>query len=241
MSKSQVKKIGFKKLIIQFSDNSVFKVIDKDQLTALKMKLTNDNLTLEEFTRLFVKEVERHWKNKTVPTKFDFDITWEEHLWDEIFDKYYQKLKKQKEKEIREKIGEVSIITSRDNFEREIKENNLQVIEEGVAKAKKPFKGLIIARESEKGKLYEEIWKKYFSLAKEKADTEFKKRRKEAERLFKTQAELAEKVFYQYIRPYLLGILLGKIGGGGSMITSEEGRITFVKGEMMIGKKKSKK
>jgi len=229
---------SFEKLIIHLPDNSIFRVIDKSQITALKMKLTNENLTLKEFTKIFVKEVERHWKNKTVPTKFDFDITWEKYLRDKIFDKYYRKFEPKREKEIREKIGEVSIITGMNNFEREVKENNLQVIEEGVAKAKKPFRGLIIAIESQKGKLYEEIWKKYFSLAKEKADAEFKKRRKEAERLFKNQAELAEKVFYQYIRPYLFGVLLGKMGGRGSIITSEEqNRITLVKGEKMVSKK----
>jgi len=77
---------------------------------------------------------------------------------------------------------------------------------------------------------------KYFSLAKEKADAEFKKMRKEAEKIFKNQAELAKEVFYQYIRPYLFGVLLE------SMITSDEdGRITFVKGEKMISKELNKK
>lgn len=32
------------------------------------------------------------------------------------------------------------------------------MIEEGVAKGKKPFRGLIIARESQKGKLYGKIF-----------------------------------------------------------------------------------
>lgn len=135
---------------IKLSDNSTFSVKNKDQISALKMKLQVDDISLEEFIPIFVEEVKKHWNNKTVPTKFPWDIS----------------------------------------------------------------------------------WKKYFE------NKESIKINKKTKNRFKNQAELAEKVFYQYIRPYLMGILLSKAtkGKSGSIVTSDKS-ISFVKDDFLVSKK----
>lgn len=151
-----------KKIIIQLSDGSVFCVDDKNKLSALKMKLKIDDISTDEFISIFIKRIEKHWKNKTLPTKFPWDINWKEHF-EEIIDmKRYVNQK----------------ITKKDKLK--IK--------------------------------------------------------------FKNQAELAEEVFYQYVRAYLMGILLSKASEGkvGSTVTGEDdssASISFVKEDNLIHKK----
>jgi len=139
---------GIKRVVIQLPDGSVFSVKDKDKLSALKMKLEVDELSIDKFISIFIKKVEKHWNKKTLPTKFPWDISWEN--------------------------------------------------------------------------------------------------KKEAKNRFKNQAELAGKVFYQYIRPYLLGILLSKAtrGKAGSIVTAEDdssASISFVGKDSLVHKKVKKR
>ena len=48
-----------KKIITQLPDGSVFCVKDKNKLSALKMKLKVDELSIEEFISIFIKKVEK--------------------------------------------------------------------------------------------------------------------------------------------------------------------------------------
>lgn len=245
------KEKGLKRVIIQLSDSSVFCVNDENKLSALKMKLEVDELSIEKFISIFIKKVEKHWNKRTVPTKFPWDISWKRDLWEEIFDKYYDKFEHEKEKEIKKKVGKFAYITGRTNFERDIKEKNLKVIEDGVAvytkdscNADKLLKkgSCIITWDSKRGEKYREILDKFFKLVKKEADKEFAKRKEEAKNRFKNQSKLAEEVFYQYIRPYLIGIILSKATKGkvGSRVTSENdssASISFVKEDNLIHKK----
>ena len=240
-----------KKIITQLPDGSVFCVKDKNKLSALKMKLKVDELSIEEFISIFIKKVEKHWDKRTVPTKFPFDISWEKDLWGEIFDKYHNKFEHEKEKEIKEKVGKFIYITGRANFERAVKEKNLEAVEDGVAVYTKdshdPDKLLsegkrIITWNSKMGEKYRKILDKFFKLVKKEADKEFAKRKEEAKNRFKNQSKLAEEVFYQYIRPYLIGIILSKATKGklGSIVTSENelsASVSFVKEDNLINEK----
>ena len=232
------KKIYDKRIVLCFPDNSIFLVEDKDKLSALKMKLKASNVSIKKFMSVFIEDVEKHWNNKTVPTKFPFDISWEEDLWDNIFDKYSKKYKKNKEEDIKEEVGKFTYITGRKNFERDVMEKNLKLVEDGVAiyteNSHDPNKILnkgncIMTWDSIKGKNYEYIQNKYFRLVKKEADKEFIERKYEARIRFKNKADLAEVVFYQYIRSYLMGILLSKAQKKkrGSIVTSGDS-ISFV-------------
>lgn len=244
-----------KKVIIQLPDSSVFCVNDENKLSALKMKLEVGELSIEEFISIFIKKVEKHWNKRTVPTKFLWDISWKRDFWKEIFDKYYNKFEHEKEKEIKKKVGKFTYITGRANFERDVKEKNLKVIEDGVAvytkdscNADKLLKkgSCIITWDSKRGEKYRKILDKFFKLIKKEADKEFAKRKEEAKNRFKNQSKLAEEVFYQYIRPYLIGIILSKATKGkvGGIVTSENdsnASISFVKENSLIHKKFKKR
>lgn len=228
-----------KEIVIYLPDCSVFSIKDKDKLTALNMKLKIEGLSIDNFTHLFTKEVKKHWKNKTVPTKFPFDISWEKDLRDEIWYEYYEKTIAPKSNEIKRKIGRVFYVTGRANFERAVQEKNLKVIEDGVAREKGE---LILAWDSVKGKLYKEILDKFSKIIQDKTEKEFLKRKDEAKNRFKNQAQLAEEVFYQYVRSYLSGIKLSKARKRklGSIITSENNKtvsLSFVAKDSLIHKK----
>ena len=240
-----------KRIIAQLPDGSVFCVKNKNKLSALKMKLKVDELSIEEFISIFIKKVEKHWDKRTIPTKFPFGISWEKDLWEEIFDKYHDKFEHEKEKEIKEKVGKFIYITGKANFERAVKEKNLKVVEDGTAVYTKdshdPDKLLsegkrIITWDSRMGEEYRKILDKFFKLVKKEADKEFAKRKEEAKNRFKNQSKLAEEVFYQYIRPYLIGVILSKATKGklGSIVTSENESssfVSFIKEDSLIHKK----
>ena len=61
------------KIKIKLNDESVFSIESNDQISALRMKLDVDDLTIDEFTPFFTKEVEKHWNDRTVLTKFPWD------------------------------------------------------------------------------------------------------------------------------------------------------------------------
>lgn len=226
---------------IKLNDDSIFPINNYDKISALKMKLDIDEISLEEFKSIFASEVQKHWNNKTVPTKFPWDMSWEEDLKDEIFDEYYEKIRNEKDKEIEKKVGKIKYITGRENFERSVKEKNLDSLEDGVAIC---GNRLILSWDSPKGKIYKQISDKFFGYVKKESDEEFVKRRQEAKNRFKNQAELAKEVFYQYIRPYLMGILLSRAtkGKSGALIASDD-NLTLVKNNVLVSKKitKSKK
>ncbi len=228
-----------KEIRISLNDKSVFTIKNEDKLSALRMKLDVEGIAVDEFASLFIEEIARHWNNRTVPTKFPWDLSWEEDLKDDIWHSYYRKFSDKKAEEIKENIGDVAYITGRKNFERNVKEKNLKVVEDGVAICDKElFKGLVITWDSDKGKNYEEISNKYSRIIKRETEKEFAKRRDEAKNRFKNQAELAEFVFYQFVRPYLLGILLSRAtkGKAGSIVTSDKA-ISFVGKNKLVSKK----
>ena len=118
---------------LELKDNSAFTVNNKDQISALRMKLDVAGIAFDEFVQIFIGDVEMHWNNRTVPTKFPWDASWEEDLKDDIWHSYYRKFGDKKSEEIKEKIGDVAYITGRKNFERDVKEKNLNVVEDGAA------------------------------------------------------------------------------------------------------------
>jgi hypothetical protein len=58
-------------------DGSVFKM-EGMQEKAFKMKIEAEGITEEQAKKVFIPEVEFHWKNKTVPTKFGDNVPWKE-------------------------------------------------------------------------------------------------------------------------------------------------------------------
>ena len=69
-------------VVIKFNlkDNSVFELGDLVWIKALKMKIESEGKSLEkdwdEIHDAFAEKVDYHWKNKTIPTKFEWDESW---------------------------------------------------------------------------------------------------------------------------------------------------------------------
>jgi len=58
-------------------DGSVFKIKEMQE-KALRMKLEGEGITEEQAKEAFIPEVVKHWKDKTIPTKFGFDESWKD-------------------------------------------------------------------------------------------------------------------------------------------------------------------
>lgn len=225
---------------IQLSDKSVFSIKNNNQISALRMKLDVDGLSLDEFESIFVDEVEKHWKNKTVPTKFSFDVSWEEDLKNEIWHKLYYKLYSWEDREVKKTFGyAVASLTPVRWFDKDVKEENVKLIRDGIALKNNK---LVLRNDTKEAKIYWEISERFSEIVKKETEKEFTKRRAEAKKRFKNQAELAKEVFYQYIRPYLMGILLSKATkrGVGTLVTSNKG-VSLVRENTLISKRFVKK
>lgn len=68
---------------VKMLDGSIYKIDDKFWLKALDMKLQAEELDFRKFKEVFSKIVKKHWTDKTVPTKFGWDDSWEEYFQDE--------------------------------------------------------------------------------------------------------------------------------------------------------------
>jgi len=65
---------------VKMLDGSIYKIDNKFWLKALDMKLQAEGLDFGKFIEVFPKIVEKHWNDKTVPTKFGRDSSWEEYF-----------------------------------------------------------------------------------------------------------------------------------------------------------------
>ncbi|MBS3097889.1 hypothetical protein J4209_03800 [Candidatus Woesearchaeota archaeon] len=228
------------KIKIKLNDESVFSIESNDQISALRMKLDVDDLTIDEFTPFFTKEVEKHWNDRTVLTKFPWDRSWEEDLKDEIWHKLYHKLHRWEDKEVKKTFGyDVASLNPVKWFDNDVKEENAKLIKDGVALKDNK---LILRNDTKEAKTYWEISERFSEIVKKETEKEFERRKDEAKNRFKNQAELAKAIFYQYVRPYLIGILLGKLtkGKAGSLVSSDEG-VSFVGENTLVSKRVVKK
>lgn len=221
---------------IKLRDNSNLFINDENWLFALKSKLNDEDMSFEEFKSFFVKDVEKHWNNKTVPSKWPWDFTWERELEDDIWHKLYRKLDGWEEKEEKKSFGyPVSSLIPVKWFDKEVKEKNARIIRDGVAVKDNK---LILRNGTEEAKICNEISDRYANLIKKETEKEFEKRRKEADNKYKSQAELAKEVLYYHIRGRLMGIILSKATDGktGGIATSDNS-VSIIKHDFIITKK----
>lgn len=221
---------------IKLNDGSVFSIESNDQISALRIKLDVDDLTIDEFIPFFTKEVEKHWNDRTVSTKFPWDISWEKDLKDEIWHKLYHKLHHWEDKEVKKTFGyDIASLNPVEWFDKYVKEENAKLIKDGVALKDNK---LILRNDTKEAKAYWEISERFSEIVKKETEKEFERRKDEAKNRFKNQAELAKAIFYQYIRPYLMGILLSKLTKGkvGSLVTSDDG-ISLVGKNSLVSKR----
>ena len=224
---------------IQLLDSSVFTIENKDFISALRMKLKVDDLTLDDFISMFIKKVGKHWKERTVPTKFPWDISWEEDIKGDLEYKLYNKFYEWKERKVKKTFGyNVKSIVPARWFEDEIKKEKARIIKEGIALKNNK---LIIRNDTKEASIYHKISSEYHEIIAKKAEKEYEKNKNQLLKKFKDQASLAKEVFYQYVRPYLFGILLNKAtkGKSGSIITSENS-ISLVKENTLVTKRINK-
>lgn len=69
-----------KKFIVTMEDGSIFMMRDGAWVKAFRIKYGGME---KEALRLFKEAVAKHWKARTVPTKFGFDVDWEEEYQDQ--------------------------------------------------------------------------------------------------------------------------------------------------------------
>lgn len=206
---------------IKLKDHSAFLIKGKDKVSALKMKLDVEDMAINEFIDIFVEDVEKHWNKKTVPTKFPWDLSWEEDLKDDIWHELYNKLQNWKGNEVKKTFGySVASLTPARWFNKDVKEEGAKLLRDGVA-IKDSM--LILRNDTKEARDYWGISKRFTDILRKETEKEFLKTRHEAKKRYTNQAELAEIVFYQYIRHYLMGILLSKLSKqkSGAVVTSE--------------------
>ncbi|MDP3026795.1 MAG: hypothetical protein Q8N63_03735 [Nanoarchaeota archaeon] len=225
-----------KSIAVEFEDGSVFSIDDPNWVFALESKLNDENISFEEFKQIFIKEVIKHWKNRTIPTKWPWDCSWEEDFKDDIWHRLYHELYDWEEREVKKTFGyKVAGLTSARWFLDEVNRENAKLIKEGVAIKNNE---LIIRKDTEEAKIYDEISERYGKLVHDETQKEFEKRKEEAKNRFKNQAELAKEVLYYSIRGRLMGVILSKAtkGKSGSIVTSDNS-ISIVKHDSVLTKK----
>jgi len=72
------------KIKFKLPDGSIYKLKHKKWKKALLFKLQAEGLDIKkdfkEIEDIFNSKIKKHWTNKTVPTKFEWDITWKEYF-----------------------------------------------------------------------------------------------------------------------------------------------------------------
>jgi len=229
-------KTDFKEIRIKFEDGSIFSIDNPNWIFALKTKLNNENISFEEFKKIFIEKVIIYWRNKTVPSKWPWDWSWEKEFEDDIWHRLYHELYDWETKEVKKAFGHkvAGLIPAR-WFLDEVNKENAKLIKDGVAIKNNK---LIIRNDTEEAKIYNEISVRYGKLVHDETQKEFEKRKGEAENKYKNCAELAKEVLYYSIRGRLMGIVLSKAtkGKSGGIVTSENS-ISVVKYNSVVTKK----
>lgn len=76
------------KIKFNLPDGSVYELKHKKWKKALVFKLQAEGLDIKkdfkEIQAIFNSKVKKHWDNKTVPTKFEWDIPWKEYFQEQM-------------------------------------------------------------------------------------------------------------------------------------------------------------
>ena len=78
------------KMRIKLKDNSIY-TIPKEWMKALKHKMIseglhiNDKVDVDLIKEVLIEETDKHWKKKTVPTKYGVNESWKEHCERNLF------------------------------------------------------------------------------------------------------------------------------------------------------------
>lgn len=199
------------RIIIVFPDKSKI-ILSKIQKRAIELKT---KINIEKVKKIIVLETLKHWKSRTVPTKFDFDRTWERELESNYFLEGCLKFQKDTVKEFEKKFG-------KDSYPDVVvhKESELGILGED----KKA-----VLFDSKENKYLEKLHTQEFKKAQEYAKKMAIKNKKEAE--FKDMAELGNTVFYQMFRPAIMGLMFASMSEGkGKVIALSDGGRTKVYG-----------
>lgn len=72
------------KIKFKLPDGTIYELKHKKWRRALVFKLQTEGLDIKknfkEIHAIFTSKVKKHWNNKTVPTKFEWDIPWKEYF-----------------------------------------------------------------------------------------------------------------------------------------------------------------
>lgn len=194
--------------MIQFEleDGSVYTFLSAVYEAAWKMK--HGEFT-SEHEKMIRSEVSRLWKEKKVPTKFGYE-SWESHIYDEEFWAPYQKEQKEVWKMFHRMFGKkyknYCISPVGTNVEKEM--------EKFEPKFRRTY--LILVRGTQECDKYlkeeDKIRNKFNALSDMKARKRIENR--EADVLFKNHAELCERLIYQELRGYIMGMCLSELTKG---------------------------
>ena len=232
---------------VELKDGSVYYIDKVYELKALDMKLQSEDISLDDFKYIIAIETEKHWNDKTVPTKFG-TTSWEHYLKDkfawEVYPKYSTEEYNKQLNYYRQfgiDYSKVSCSCWEDDLmhpKRKLK--NYRIINDDIAIADSELKGggteLIMKWKGEVHKFDDkcsmDVIRKQNKYASQKVK-QFKGQ------IFKDQAELAGQVIYQYIRGFMMGIIIseGTKGQTGAVLLGKDS-VTKVndKGYIKIGK-----
>ena len=217
------------KVAIKFNlkDGSVFELDNPVWMKAFEMKIESEGKDLEkdwdEIHDAFVEKVDDHWRKKTVPTKFEWDESWEANFEDNKFWELYMKDHSVKQ-QYEEKYGKGTypgVVVPPQSLEEEKKRLPHQVI---------------IANDTEQAKYLDKLGDDHFSKLKKKA-----KEMAVGFKPFKNQVELAPKVMYQIIRVPIMGIMFSELTKGKGKVVGlgkDKQTIYSKDGFVQVGKNK---
>lgn len=243
-------KFGLKGVIyipITLRDGSIYNIDRVYELKALDMKLQSEGISLEDFREIIAIEAEKHWNNRTVPTKFGVS-RWERYLKDkfkwEMYGQYSTESYNEQVKFYR-KFGvdysKVSCSCWEDDLNHPSRKfKNYKVINKDIALADSELEGggteLIMKWEGEAHKFDDKC---SMDIIHKMGKYTSQKIKQFKGQIFKNQAELAGEIIYQYIRGFMMGIIIseGTKGQAGAVLLGEDS-VTRIndKGYIWIGK-----
>lgn len=220
---------------LELRDGTIYNIDKVYELKALDMKLESEGTSLDDFKVIVAIETEKHWNNKTVPTKFG-TTSWEHYLKDKFAWEIYDELsieEYKKQKEYFKKLGIDYSKVSCSCWENDLRHpkrefKNYKIINEDVAVADSGLRGggiqLVI---NPKGKIDRFDWDCTWDKIHKQEEYASRKFKKFKGQIFKNQAELAGEVIYQYIRGFMMGIILSE-GSKGKTSTTLLGKDSVI-------------